>query len=276
MYATNKVVLVGAGSQISRVNSMWYLENVVKYKSSFRTFLVFLPKVEIRTESNGIVIQSMVCVYVVKLNCHCLICCFTFCFSYSEALNSNNCWFFVWLRVYELLRRHIFWLRCLANLIVKAFVDLSLGQSMNIFSFGKDFNLSKSGYLEDWWFDFAGLGEPHLGWLLARLAVQAAYPPALQQLVVSRLGLHLLPFVCGTVAGFQAGLLSRWFILGGSFDRLHWFHILVCLKFGPRKNSKIDFYKGASENGADGTWKTSQSTKGTPSWIGKKCLLIVE
>lgn len=145
MFATNKVVLVGVGSQISRVDSMGYLENVVKYKSSFRTFFVFLPKVEIRTESNGIVIQSMVCAFVVKLNCHCLIYYFTCCFSYSEALNSNNCWYFVWLRVYEFLQRHIFWLCCLVNLIGKAFVDPSLGQSMNIFSFaatGKDFNVS--------------------------------------------------------------------------------------------------------------------------------------
>ena len=57
----------------------------------------------------------------------------------------------------------------------------------------------------------------HLGGLLAaRLVVQAAYPPALQQLVVSGLHLGLLPLVGGAVTGLQAGLvllIQRRFVL---------------------------------------------------------------
>lgn len=78
----------------------------------------------------------------------------------------------------------------------------------------------------------------HLGRFLAGLAVQAAYPPALQQLVVSGVSLHLLPLERGTVAGFQAGLLCRGFVLGWSFDGLHWLHILVRLKLSPESIRK--------------------------------------
>lgn len=76
----------------------------------------------------------------------------------------------------------------------------------------------------------------HLGRLLAGFAIQAAYPPALQQLVVRWVSLHLLPLECGTIAGFQTGLLPRGFILGWSFDGLHWLHILISLELSP-KNS---------------------------------------
>lgn len=76
----------------------------------------------------------------------------------------------------------------------------------------------------------------HLGGFLARLTVQAAYPPALQQLVVSGVSLHLLPLERGTVAGFQTGFLRRGFELGWSFDGLHWLHILVCLELSPKSD----------------------------------------
>lgn len=73
---------------------------------------------------------------------------------------------------------------------------------------------------------------PHLGRLLARLTVQAAYPPALQRLVVERVRLHLLPLEGGAVAGLQVGLLQRRLVLGGSFDWLNRLHVFVCLELG--------------------------------------------
>lgn len=76
----------------------------------------------------------------------------------------------------------------------------------------------------------------HLGRFLARLIVQAAYPPALHKLVVSGVSLHLLPLVCGAVAGFQTGLLHWGFVLRWSFNGLHLFHILICLELSPKNN----------------------------------------
>lgn len=70
----------------------------------------------------------------------------------------------------------------------------------------------------------------YLVWLLVGLAVQAAYPPALQQLVVSWVGLHLLPLECGAVAGFQTGFVCRRLVLRWSSDGPHGFHILVGLE----------------------------------------------
>lgn len=78
----------------------------------------------------------------------------------------------------------------------------------------------------------------HLGAGLAGLAVQAAYPSALHHLVVGGERLHLLSLVCGTIAGFQIGLLSWGFILGWSFDGLCGFHILVCFEFSPKQTKK--------------------------------------
>lgn len=78
---------------------------------------------------------------------------------------------------------------------------------------------------------------PHLCSLLAGLAVQAAYPPALLQLVVCRLSLQLFPLERGAVAGFQTGLLPRGLVLRLSFDGLHWFHILIGLKLSPEDNN---------------------------------------
>ena len=78
----------------------------------------------------------------------------------------------------------------------------------------------------------------HLGRLLAGLTVQAAYPPALHHLVVIGARLHLLPLKCGTVAGFQIGLLPWGLILGCSFNGLHRFHILISLELSPDKNRK--------------------------------------
>lgn len=78
----------------------------------------------------------------------------------------------------------------------------------------------------------------HLGGLLARLTVQAAYPPALHQLVVSGVRLGLLSLECGAVAGLQAGLLHGGLILRRGFNGLHWFHILVRLEFVPESNDK--------------------------------------
>lgn len=85
---------------------------------------------------------------------------------------------------------------------------------------------------------------PHLGGLLAGLAVQAAYPPALLQLVVRCFSLHLLPLERGAVAGFQTGLLLGGFILGRSFDGLHWLHVLIRLELSPKNSGKgnLDYY----------------------------------
>ena len=80
----------------------------------------------------------------------------------------------------------------------------------------------------------------HLGGLLSWLTVQAAYPPAVRHLVVSGVSLHLLPLVCGTVAGLQTGLIFWGFKLRLSFDGLHWFHVLVRLELGPRSKRKAD------------------------------------
>lgn len=73
---------------------------------------------------------------------------------------------------------------------------------------------------------------------LGRLTVEAAYPPALLQLVVLRLTFDLLPLEGGTVAGLQAGLLPRRLILRWSLDGLHWFHILIGLKCSPEENKR--------------------------------------
>lgn len=83
---------------------------------------------------------------------------------------------------------------------------------------------------------------PHLGRFLARLTVQAAYPSALHHLVVSGVRLHLLPLKRRTVTGFQIGLLPRGFVLRWNFDRLHWFHILICLELSPNKNTNRCLY----------------------------------
>lgn len=80
----------------------------------------------------------------------------------------------------------------------------------------------------------------HLGRFLARLTVQAAYPSAFHHLVVSGVRLHLLPLKCCTVTGFQIGLLHWGFILRWSFNGLHWFHILICLKLSPNKYGKTN------------------------------------
>ena len=63
-----------------------------------------------------------------------------------------------------------------------------------------------------------------------RLAVQTAYPPPVQGLVVSRLQWGL-PLEGGAVAGLQAGLLIRWQVLGLGPDHLGRLHISVSLKF---------------------------------------------
>lgn len=78
----------------------------------------------------------------------------------------------------------------------------------------------------------------HLGSLLAGLTVQAAYPSALQRLVIKRVRLHLLPLEGGTVAGLQVGLLQRRLVLGGSFDWLHRLHVFICLELSPNGNNK--------------------------------------
>lgn len=78
----------------------------------------------------------------------------------------------------------------------------------------------------------------HLAGFLARLTVEAAYPPALHQLVVSWERLHLLPLERGAVAGFPAGLVRGGFILRWSFDGLHWLHILVGLEFSSTCNGR--------------------------------------
>lgn len=78
----------------------------------------------------------------------------------------------------------------------------------------------------------------HLARLLARLTVQAAYPSALQRLVIERVRLHLLPLEGGTVAGLQVGLLQWRLVLGGSFDWLHRLHVFVCLELSPSRRSE--------------------------------------
>lgn len=67
-----------------------------------------------------------------------------------------------------------------------------------------------------------------LNGVYVRLAVQTAYPPPLQGLVVSRLQ-RGLPLIGGTVAGLLAALPIQWQVLGLGPDHLCWLHISVSL-----------------------------------------------
>lgn len=82
----------------------------------------------------------------------------------------------------------------------------------------------------------------HLRGVLARLTVQAAYPPALQQLIVSGVPLGLLPLERGTVAGLQIGALHRGFVLRGGLNKLHRLQILVGLELIPESKNKKEKY----------------------------------
>lgn len=71
--------------------------------------------------------------------------------------------------------------------------------------------------------------------LFAGFTVEAADSPALQQLVVSGVGLHLLSPEGGAVAGLQIGLFLRGFVLRWSLDGFYRLHILVGLELSPGK-----------------------------------------